>query len=103
MEHPKTKDEYNKMRDTDKLVVVQFSTSWCGPCKSIKPNVEKLAAANPSIVFIYVDIEQLEIPDGDDVRSVPTFKYYKNRELETTLKGVGIEQITKTVQDLSNT
>jgi thiol-disulfide isomerase/thioredoxin len=37
-------------------VVVQFSASWCGNCRIMKPN-SKLASENETITFALVDAE----------------------------------------------
>lgn len=38
------------------LVVVDFSASWCPPCKSIEPFVQSLAAQEDSVTFVKVCI-----------------------------------------------
>jgi thioredoxin 1 len=40
-------------------VIVDFTATWCGPCKMIGPIFEKLAAGNADsgILFIKVDVD----------------------------------------------
>jgi len=78
--HVHTKDEYQNLKNTaGKLVVVDFSAEWCGPCKRIAPTYEKLSQTHSDVVFIHVDIDELEgLPDGADVQGVPTFKFFKD-------------------------
>lgn len=60
-------------RAQGKLIVVDFSAEWCGPCKFIAPTFEEYAKTYTDAVFIHVDIDTLEdLPDGADVRGVPT-------------------------------
>ncbi|KAK5858678.1 hypothetical protein PBY51_002799 [Eleginops maclovinus] len=65
----------------DKLVVVDFTATWCGPCKMIGPEFhnQSTLAENANVVFLQVDVD-----DADEVSSfckigcMPTFQYYKN-------------------------
>jgi thiol-disulfide isomerase/thioredoxin len=37
-----------------KLVVIDYSTTWCGPCKVIAPKFDQLSDVYPDSVFIKV-------------------------------------------------
>ena len=41
----------------EKLVVVDFSTTWCGPCKMIKPFFHSLSEKYSNVVFLEVDVD----------------------------------------------
>ena len=38
----------------DMLVVVDFTATWCGPCKKMQPFFHTLASDNPNVVFLQV-------------------------------------------------
>lgn len=59
-------------------VVVMFHASWCGPCKSMKPLVERLAG---DVGFTLVGVDAgvcRELAATEGVRGVPTLIVYKN-------------------------
>ena len=63
-------------------VVVQYSASWCGNCRIMKPKFKKLASENESIAFILVDAENFpESRKLANVSNLPTFATFVNGQL----------------------
>jgi thioredoxin len=65
-----------------KLCVVQFSATWCGPCKMISPIFEKMATQYPRVLFAKVDVDEAEeVAKAHKVTGMPTFVFvHKNAE-----------------------
>ena len=42
-------------------IIVDFSATWCGPCRMISPYFEELREAYPSIIFLKVDVDDVEV------------------------------------------
>ena len=60
-------------------VVVQYSATWCGNCRIMKPKFKKLAAENESVAFVLVDAEKFpESRKLATVDNLPTFATFKN-------------------------
>ncbi len=63
-------------------VVVQFSASWCGNCKIMKPKFKKLATDNEKVTFVIIDAENSpESRKLADVSNLPTFATFVNGKL----------------------
>jgi thioredoxin len=61
----------------DKPAIVDFYASWCGPCKTLAPILEELAAEYHGEIYIYkVDTEaETELASAFGIRSIPTMLF----------------------------
>lgn len=90
------------INQSDKRRVVAWVTAtWCGPCKSIAPFIEKLANVDGSKVdFIKIDLdEHPDVAESLQVESVPTFVMYHNKEVVGRVVGASREKIEEMVRD----
>ena len=73
---------YREIKETNKLIVVDFFAVWCGPCKMLTPIFESLNDEfGAEVSFVKIDIENnLDIVRKYDIVSVPTMVMIKNGE-----------------------
>ncbi|EOD38013.1 thioredoxin, partial [Emiliania huxleyi CCMP1516] len=60
------------------LVAIDFTASWCGPCKMIGPRFEAMSTSGefPSVCQVDVD-ENQEAAAACGIRSMPTFQLFR--------------------------
>lgn len=76
-------DDYKKLLDTDKLVLVDFYAEWCGPCKKMEPFLKEIAeekSATVKLIRINID-ENMELEKALKVEALPTLKLYKSQTI----------------------
>ena len=67
-------DNLQEIISGNKKVAVQFSATWCGNCRIMKPKFKKLSSENEEMVFVIADAERFpESRKLADVSNLPTF------------------------------
>ncbi|WP_397446108.1 thioredoxin family protein [Polaribacter sp. R77954] len=76
-----TTDNLQEIVKENQKVVVQYSATWCGNCRIMKPKFKKLATENDNTTFVIVDAEKFpESRKLADVSNLPTFATFVGGE-----------------------
>lgn len=83
IECPQTRDEFKKLiqQNSNKVIIIKGSASWCGPCKKCKDFVYlQFASYNtPNKLFIEVDVDKhSDVASYLRIRKLPTLLSYKD-------------------------
>ena len=71
-----------EVEKTDRVTVVDFYATWCGPCQMQGPIIEELAEERDDVKFCKLDVDEArEIAAKFGVMSIPTIMIFKNGEI----------------------
>ena len=78
-------EEFNsKLSIPNKLIIIDFTAQWCGPCQRISPFFEELSNKDEFLTkchFYKVDVDEgNDIAEYCGINSMPTFQFYRNGE-----------------------
>lgn len=75
-----TLDDFKKLTQKEKPVLIDFYAQWCGPCKKMAPFLEKMKISEKNkLEIIKIDADQHKsLCEELKIESLPTLLYYKN-------------------------
>lgn len=98
-----SKSEFESILSSKKYVMVDFYAQWCGPCKKISPEIEKLSQDYKKITFVTVDVDNLDdIATKYRIKAMPTFLFLLNGDVKFEVVGAKIELIKDTLNKFSS-
>ena len=83
MEVTITTENFERLKNGDKPLVVYIWATWCGPCKAIAPVIAELAEEyDGKLVVGKCDVEENDaIAMEYGIRNIPTILFFKNGEV----------------------
>lgn len=98
-----TQQEFEALIAPDRLVLVDFYATWCGPCKAMHPILDALATQQQNIVdVVRLDVDRYENTEPVQhyrVLSVPTLILFRQGRMLWRESGVlSLDTLTEVVR-----
>ena len=99
----KSEQQFDELIEKNELVFVDFWAPWCGPCKALKPVLEKVCK-DKDVMLIKVNIDDNRpLAQRYQVTSIPVMLLFKWGEMRTGALGNKSEaEIIKMIDDERN-
>ena len=76
------KNNYEEVKNSDKLVLLDFYADWCGPCRMVAPILHEIAEERPDVLVGKINVDEEEdLAMKFGVYSIPTLVVMKNGEV----------------------
>jgi len=89
-----TKQDFDKLTSSHKLVLVDFYADWCGPCKKMKPILDEIEnEMKDGIKIIRINSDNnKDLMQIMHIDELPTFMVFKNSQIAWTGMGLFTKQ-----------
>ena len=90
---------FDEIISGEDLTVIDFSATWCMPCRMLKPILERVAEMMPEVNFFNIDIDDNEdIAKRYRIFSVPTLVCFrKGKKIDSMVGLNNLEEIIEFV------
>ena len=76
-------DNFAELLESEKLVIVDFWATWCGPCRMLTPILDEVEEEMPD----EIQVVKVNVDDADEIAaqyrimSIPTLLFFKNGQI----------------------
>jgi thioredoxin len=83
-------DQYNQFIADNKVVLVDFTATWCGPCKMLAPSLHELETEmSEKFKLIKVDVDRdRPVAEFMNIAAMPTLVLYKDGQIQWRNEGL---------------
>jgi thioredoxin 1 len=87
-------------KSSDKLSVIDFHATWCGPCHAIAPTFKNLSDQYPHVNFLKCDVDEArDVATQYSIAAMPSFIFLKGTNQVALVKGANKSLLESTVKE----
>ena len=76
------KDDLENVKNSGKIILLDFYADWCGPCRILSPVVDEVAEENPDFVVGKINVDkEPELSEEFGVSSIPMLVVMKDGKI----------------------
>jgi thioredoxin 1 len=93
-----SKEQLFELQKSGNKILVQYTASWCGPCRQLSPRLANISNSYDNIAFVKIDVdENMELAQNLLIRSVPTVIIYDGEEILNRSQGAQPDSFYKDI------
>ncbi|PRQ41286.1 putative monodehydroascorbate reductase (NADH) [Rosa chinensis] len=97
------KTHFTASKQTNKLIVIDFTATWCGPCRSMEPALKEYADKYTDVEFVKLDVDELpDVAMEFGVQAMPSFLFIKKGEVIDRVVGARKEELQRKIEKHRN-
>lgn len=95
------KNNISEIKNSEKIILLDFYADWCGPCRMISPIVDEIAKENPKLLVGKINVDnEPELAQEFGVSSIPVLIVMKDGNVVNQSVGAkSKQQILAMIED----
>lgn len=86
-----------------KIVIANFSASWCRPCRTVAPLYSEVSEKYPSLMFLTIDVDKVSgLSTSWDIKATPTFFFLRDGQEIDKLVGANKAELERKITILGD-
>ncbi|CAH8589343.1 unnamed protein product [Schistosoma turkestanicum] len=82
-----------------RLMILDFFADWCGPCKRVAPELDKICEEWEDVLFVKLNVDELEsAAETYAIAAMPTFIAFKGGEKVDEVVGANLDKLREMIE-----